>query len=99
MNFKQQTGRTIEDSFIEFDKKNPHVYQMFRDMTFRVIEKGVKKASAKTILGVIRWHFNFEVVTHTEFKINDAYTAYYARKFIRKHEEYGYIFNLKRLRS
>jgi len=98
MKFRELTGLTIQQAFTRFDNRNPLVYKQFRRMAFQSINKNKKKTSSKMIINVIRWHF-FLKTEGDEFKINDAFTAHYARKFINEFPEYRYIFELRRLRN
>ena len=98
MKFEQLKGKTIRDAFLEFDAKNPEVYSQFRRLAFQAINTGKKKTSSKMIINVIRWHFYLKT-EGDEFKINDAFTAYYARKFIAEFPDHRDMFELRRIRS
>lgn len=98
--FTKQTGQTIEEAFKEFDTLNPHIYELFKKYLrewYRA-NKGQGKTSSKLIINRIRW----EVMTTTtaqDFKINDAFTAHYARKFASEHPAFKDIFEYRELRS
>jgi hypothetical protein len=98
MNYRQLNGKTIRQGFNEFHEENPQVYKSFEEQALKAIEKGRKKLSAKLIINWIRWN---EVLRTSDenFKINDAYQAYYARHFIKLHPEHSEIFNLRKLRN
>ena len=59
------------------------------------------KTSAKLLLNRIRWEIYMETISvdDTGFRINDIYSAHYARKFIKEYPQYKSIFNLRELRS
>lgn len=67
-------------SFIRFHEANPHVWTRFQAITLDLIEQGFKRHSSDSICHKIRW--DAEVETRGEpVKMNDNYTAYYARMF------------------
>ncbi len=99
MKFNEQTGTTIEEAFNIFHKDNPHIYQKFAEQCFLAVNKGKKKTSAKMIINVIRWHSYLETNTDDEYRINDAFSAHYARKFIEDYPQHNELFELRRLRD
>lgn len=98
MNFKQSTGKSIKEAFEIFDNENPHVFAAFKKQALNAISNGRKKLSAKLIINWIRW--NAIVQTKAEdFKINDAYQSYYARKFVKLNPEFENYFEFRTLRN
>jgi len=99
MNFKQSNGKSIEQAFSEFHKENPHIYEYFKDY-FQLlhIRKGIKKVSSKLIINRIRWEVTIKT-TSTDYKINDAFTAHYARLFVKDYPQYIDCFEFRRIRS
>ena len=71
MNYKQSTGKSIENAFNEYHEENPAVFEMFKKylneileserkkMNFHSVEmikeKATLKTSSKLILNRIRW--------------------------------------------
>ena len=98
MNYQELNGHTIREGFNKFNVENPHIFQAFEKQALKAINNGKKKISAKMIINWIRWH-EFLESTDENFKINDAYQAYYARHFIEKYPEYNGIFELRKLRN
>lgn len=98
MNYQELNGHTIREGFNKFNMENPHIFQAFEKQVLKAIHNGKKKISAKMIINWIRWH-EFLDSTDENFKINDAYQAYYARHFIEKYPEYNGIFELRKLRN
>ena len=98
MNYKKLNGKSIRQGFEEFNKRNPHIYEMFERQALTAIEKGRKKISAKQIINWIRWN-EFLRTSDKNFKINDAYHSYFARHFIEKHPEHSGVFELRKLRN
>lgn len=68
--------------FKAFDMANPDVYYAIMKEIEKALDKGLTKFSIKTIIGNVRWAKTLETVSNDGFKINDAYTALYARVII-----------------
>lgn len=99
MNYKQQSGKSIQEAFTKFNKENPKVYDYFKQYFFYLYNrKGWQKVSAKLIIERVRW----EVFTSTndpDFKINNNFTAHYVRLFLRDYPEYDKCFELRSIKS
>lgn len=77
-------------SFRQYDKENPIVYEEFKKYANQLIARGYKHLSSKLICEIIR--FNSMISTTGKYKINNNYTADYARKFEKDFPEYeGYF--------
>ncbi len=108
MNFKQNTGTSIQDAFEQYHRDNPHVYDKFKELALLAINRGKKKISFKMIMNVIRWEYfittteNNQVTLEGEsvkFKINDAYGSRYSRLFIQDFPEHENKIELRKLRT
>lgn len=98
MNFQQLNGKSIRDAFIVFHKENPKLYLAFEKEALRAINAGRKKISAKLIVNYIRWNMFIES-TDQNFKINDAFQAYYSRLFASLHPEHKDKLEFRKLRN
>ena len=96
--YAELNGHTIRKGFERFHENNPHVYKAFEQQALKAIGRGRKKLSAKLIINWIRWN-EFLRTSDQNFRINDAYQAYYARHFLECHPEHDGIFELRRLRN
>ena len=99
MNFRQTTGKFIIEAFREFHAKNPGIYYLFEIQVLRAIAKGRSKVGAKNIMEWIRWELYIKTTKDQSFKLNNNFTSYYARMFIRKHPQHADKFEIRRLRS
>ena len=100
MDYKTTHKQTIKEAWWEFHKNNPEIYDLFEKETKRAIARGRKKLSSKMIINFIRWNIYVETTTQgEEYKINDAYTPYYARLFEHYNPKYKGVFNKRRIRS
>lgn len=81
---------SLFDKFEKYHIENPHIYRMFKQFTFKTIKRGFKHYGAKGIFEIIRWHSS--VRGNDEWKINNNYTPFYARKFEENHPRYKNFF-------
>lgn len=73
-----QDCQTIEERFEAFHKRNPQVYRALRDMALELRRRGHRQYGIKALFEVLR--FNTAMQTHGDtFKLNNNYTALYAR--------------------
>ncbi len=80
--YKEATGKSIEEAFREFHKANPKIYELFKEQVLRAQKAGKKKVSSKAIINYIRWEMHVKTTSEDGYKINDAFTAMYSRKYI-----------------
>ena len=91
---------TTREKFEEFHKNNPHVYTIFKRLTFRAINAGAKKLSAWWVINVARWELAFSTTDfNSDFKISNDYIAYYSRMFMSDFPQHDKIFNTKPLKE
>lgn len=98
MNYKQLNKVSIREGFNNFNRRNPHIYKAFEQECFKAIANGKKKISAKLIINWIRWN-EFLQSSDKNFKINDAYQAYYARHFVELNPQHADLFDFRKLRN
>lgn len=86
--------------FEKFDSDNPEVWSLFQRFAFEAFVAGHRRFSADAILHRIRWQTSVEMVAaggaaRLRFKINDHFSAFYARKFARCHPAQSDFFELR----
>jgi len=88
-----QKGLNIAERFEVFHKANPHVYQGLRTIALALNRAGFKRYSMKAIYERLR----FAVIeTHGEpWKLNNDFTALYARKLMEDEPELVGFFELR----
>ena len=80
----------------EYHKKYPVVWDLFVQYTFELIHRGFKHYGAKSIMERIRWNTEKpDIKGDSTFKINNNYTAFYARRFARMHPQYQDFFRFR----
>jgi|TARA_X000001388_G_C2175889_1_gene101641 hypothetical protein len=82
-----------------FHEANPEVWNMFVYFTQEIINKGYENYSVNAIFERIRWEKDMGGDGTNQFKINNNYRAFYARRFMNKHPEYQGFFRTRELKS
>lgn len=80
--------------FDEFQKKNPHVYEQLVDMTYQLKKKGNTKIGISMLYEVMRWKSMLQT-SGDDYKLNNIYRAYYARKIMDEHPDIDGIFEVR----
>lgn len=75
--FSHYSKNTLEE-FKKFHKDNPHIYEEFKKLAYRMKKTGRKKYSSKMIINVLRWESDLRS-SGDEFKINDKFQSIYGR--------------------
>lgn len=87
--------QSLLQKFEAYDKENPEIWEAFVKFTLEAEAAGRKRVGAKMIYERIRWFTQIEA--KTGFKLNNNYTAYYARKFQKVYPELKGIFETRKL--
>ena len=83
-----------ETRFERYLAENPKVWRAFKRFTFQAINAGLKRLSAEVIVNQIRW--NTTMREKGEFKINNSYKPFLARKFMNEFPEHKGFFELRK---
>ena len=87
----------LEENFIKFHDKNPHVYQKLTALAKQLKRKGINQYSIKGLFEVLRWHTAIKTQDKT-FKLCNNYTAYYSRLIMDNNPDLKGFFKIKKLR-
>jgi 3-methyladenine DNA glycosylase AlkC len=87
----------LEYDFWHFHKKNPSVYQLYKRFASELVAAGVTRLSSDAILHRVRWETTIKTQSKDRFKVNNNYTAYYARLYVRDHPQYAKMFERRKL--
>ena len=79
----------------EFHHQNQDVWRLFCGFTFDLIELGYKNYSAKAVFERIRWEKDTGGDGVNQFKLNNNYTAFYGRRFMRVYPEHDGFFRTR----
>ena len=88
----------VVNRFMDWHRLNPQIYQHFKKLTFEMAATGRKRYSARTIVEVMRWHYDLNTRGDV-FEINGDFVPMYARLLIYEHPEYSDFFELRVVRS
>jgi hypothetical protein len=90
--------QTIQERFDAFHDRNPQVYRALRDMALEMRRRGHRQYGIKALFEVLR--FNHAMQTHGDaFKLNNNYTALYARLLMDNEPELADFFETRRRTS
>ena len=84
----------IDRKFIQYHLKNKHVWKLFVFYTRELVKRGFKHQSSDFVLHRIRWYAAVETKGDA-FKLNNNYTACYARVFHEVYPEYTGFFRTR----
>ena len=81
--------------FAMIDAANPQVWRLFERFTFELIRRGFRHYSADAVLHRVRWETATAIADQSTFKINNNWSAFYARKFRDLHPKHAEFFRLR----
>lgn len=90
---------SIQDRFMDYHAKNPHVYRLFVKFARDLKARGWSKGSAKLIIERMRWEIMLQTTSNDEFKISNDYTSRYARLAMDSEPDLARFFDVKALRE
>jgi hypothetical protein len=92
--------RTIEERFAEFDRAHPEVYRLFVERARAIRAAGWRRYSTKTLMETARYHADLQCRDRRGFKLNNDFTALYARKLMEEFpEEFAGFFETRERRA
>lgn len=86
---------TIAERFRAFHKANPLVYEIALGIALRLKRKGIKRCSMDAIFHHIRWQYFIQVSGVEKFKLNNNFTAHYARLLMEQEPELAGWFEVR----
>jgi hypothetical protein len=91
--------RTIREAWQRFDRDNPDVYSRLLELCrIWIAKRPDQPLGVKMLFERLRWDIAIRT-TGEPLKLNNNYTALYARKIMDEHPEFGDLFRTRRLRS
>lgn len=78
----------LDAKFRRFHSQNPHVYSHLERLAFKLRNRGVQRWGVKALWEVLR----YELALNTDepvgaYKLNNSFTAYYARLLMERNPE------------
>jgi len=78
-----------------FHVEHPEVWALFVRFSLEMIERGYSHYSAQSVIERIRWEKDAGSDGTTAFKINNNFTAFYSRAFMRVYPQYEGFFRTR----
>lgn len=84
-------------AFRRFDEENPEVWRLYVRFARQAMASGHTRYSSDAIVHRIRWEVDMDIsrLPGDKFKINDHFTALYARKFVNEYPEHAAFFAMR----
>lgn len=79
----------------EFHAEHPEVWDLFVRFTLEMINRGYKNYSAQSVIERIRWEKDAGSDGTSAFKINNNFTAFYSRRFMRVYPDHEGFFRTR----
>lgn len=95
-----QYGRemTIVERFAVFHEANPHVAALLAEMALALKAQGRTRYGIKALIEALRFQYNVQT-TGDDFKINNDFTAHYARLLMREYPALAGFFETREIRA
>jgi len=90
-----QLETTEQTMFEAFDEANPKIWELFKKYAHALLRRGITHWSADNILHKIRFETAVKGKGDT-FKINNNFSAFYARKFLNMYPACKGFFELRK---
>lgn len=84
-------------AFRKYHKQNPDIYLMFKKFAYQAKQSGVKHYGAKAIMERARYHT--EIERRGEWKVNNNFSAYFARLLAIEDPSFEEFFEFRRVRG
>ena len=91
-------AKHLKIKFQEYHMDNLAVYDLFVGFAKEVKSAGWGTYSSKSIFERIRWHVDIETAGDS-FKLNNNYTAYYARKMMSEYPDFKDFVRVRELQD
>lgn len=89
---------TLGEQFAVFHAANPGVYEALRRLALDMRRRGVPQYGMKGLFEILRWQYAMQ--TRGEpYKLNNNYTAYYARLLMKQEPDLKNFFETRHRRA
>jgi hypothetical protein len=93
------THGSIQDRFDAFHKANPHIYDYLKARAISLKHRGINRYGMKSLFELLRWDYAIQSGKEDSFKLNNNFTALYARKLMKEVAELRNFFATRTRRS
>ena len=88
---------TLTERAQAFHDANPKVYEELRRLALGLYYRGHKHFGVKMLIEQMRWMWYERTTDVQSFKLNNSYSAFYARLLMKQEPELQVVFNLRRV--
>ena len=85
----------LTESFLKFNDEHPEVLTAFCRFTLQLIRAGREHGGAKMVMERVRWDSALGSREPDTFKVNNNFTAFYARAFHQLYSEHDGFFRTR----
>ncbi len=85
----------MREQVTRFHEAHPEVWDLFVRFSLEMIDRGYEQYSAQSVIERIRWEKDAGGDGTSAFKINNNYTAFYSRRFMRTYPEHEGFFRTR----
>lgn len=90
---------TIAERFTAFHEANPHVAALLAEMALALKAQGRTRYGIKALIEALRFQYNVQTTGDEEFKLNNDFTAHYARLLMREYPALAGFFETREIRA
>lgn len=96
LDFGEKTRKDeMREQVTAFHEQHPEVWDLFVRFSFDVIKRGFNNYSVNAIFERIRWEKDMGGDGVNQFKLNNNYRAFYARRFMKLYPEHEGFFRTR----
>ena len=88
----------LEARFKRFHDANPHIYEELEERAFALLRAGAGRIGVKALWEAMRYDAAVRTDSR-DWKLNNSYTALYARLLLHRHPELSDVIETRRRRS
>ena len=85
----------MREQVTRFHEDHPEVWDLFVRFSVEMINRGYKTYSAQSVIERIRWEKDAGSDGSISFKINNNYTAFYSRRFMKVYPQHEGFFRTR----
>ena len=89
----------MREQVAAFHRQHPEIWDLFVRFTFEMINRGYSHYSVKAVFERIRWEIDAGGDGTHAFKLNNNYTAFYGRRFMRMYPQHDGFFRTRQQTS
>ena len=85
----------LSSSFVCFHNQNLHVYDLFSELTYQLIQAGYSTYGVNAVAERMRWHTEVETRNREPFKLSNSHRPFYARLWMLRNPAHSGFYVLR----